>query len=261
MSSDKAVDTDMTHAGAVDCPPAPKHWGVLGTIVWGTGIALVFVILQSIVMLAYVGHGRTTLTDDQFGALLEKSQSNGVLLSFATLLTAALCVPLIFGIAKLKRGSRLRDYLALRPVPLRALGRWLGITALFLVASDTLTWALGRPVVPEFMKSAYASADPAWLIWLAFVLGAPLFEEIFFRGFLFKGLEGAITATGAIVVTSAMWSAIHVQYDLYGVGTIFVIGLLLGAARRRTDSIVAPLAMHAFANLVACTQADALAHP
>lgn len=244
----------MTDANAIERSPAARHWGILGTIVWGAGVALVFAGLQTAAMVAYVNHGRTGLSEDQFRALLDEAQTNGVLLSIATLLTASLCVPLILGIAKLKRGSRLRDYLAFRPVPLRTLGQWLGITALFLLASDTLTWALGRPVVPEFMKSAYASADPAWLLWLAFVLGAPLFEEIFFRGFLFKGLEGPIKPWGAIVATSAVWSAIHVQYDLYGIGTIFVIGLLLGAARRRTGSIFAPLAMHAFANLVACTQ-------
>jgi membrane protease YdiL (CAAX protease family) len=233
---------------------------MLGTVLWGTGIAIVFVVLQSIVMVAYLNRGRTGLTDEQLRALVEMSQNNGVVLSLATLLTAMLCVPLILGIAKLKRGSRLGDYLAVRAIPLGTLGQWLGITALFIVASDTLTWALGQPVVPEFMKSAYASADPAWLIWLALVVGAPLFEEIFFRGFLFKGLEGSIKPIGAILVTAAVWSAIHIQYDLYGIGTLFVTGLLLGTARSRTNSIVAPLAMHALANVVACTEAAVLAH-
>lgn len=250
----------MTDASVVEGAPVARHWGMLGTVLWGTGIAIVFVFLQSIVVVAYLTRGRTGLTDEQLHALIEMSQTNGVVLSLATLLTAMLCVPLILGIAKLKRGARLGDYLAVRAIPRETLGQWLGITALFIVASDTLTWALGQPVVPEFMKSAYASADPPWLFWLALVVGAPLFEEIFFRGFLFKGLEGSIKPIGATIVTAAVWSAIHIQYDLYGIGTLFVTGLLLGTARSRTHSIVAPLAMHALANVVACTEAAVLAH-
>jgi len=248
----------MTESTVLHSSPNAKHWGALGTVLWGIGIAIVFVVIQTIFMVAYLNHRKVGLTDEQMHTLMEAQQSNGVFLSFAVLLTTVLCVPLIFGVAKLKRGSVLGDYLAFKAVPLKALGQWLGLTVLVIVVLDILTAVLGQPVVPEFMKAAYASAEPVWLLWLAFVIAAPLFEELFFRGFVFKGLERAITPTGAIVVTAAIWAGIHLQYDIYGIATIFILGLLLGAARYRSNSILPPLAMHALANVIACSEAALL---
>jgi len=245
----------MTEGIALNNSRNAQHWGVLGTVLWGIGIAIVFIVIQTIFMVAYLSYGEVGLTDEQMRILIQAQESNGVFLSWAVLLTTVFCVPLIFGVAKLKRGSVLGQYLALKAIPLKALGQWMGLTVLVIVVLDILTAALGQPVVPEFMKTAYASADPVWLLWLAFVLAAPLSEELFFRGFLFKGLQRALTPAGAIVVTAAIWAGIHVQYDLYGIGTIFILGLLLGAARHRSNSIVPPLAMHALANVIACTEA------
>lgn len=236
-----------------------RHWGVLATVLWGTAIAITFVVLQSIVTVAYLTRGGGTITDEQMRALLEAQQHNGVAISLATLLTTFLCVPLIFGIVKLKRGSQLREYLAIKVVPMKPLRQWLGVTAVFLLVTDLLTLALGKPLVPEFVRAAYASAEPVWLLWLALAIGAPVFEEVFFRGFLFKGLERSIKPTGAIILTAAIWAGIHLQYDLYNMAIIFGLGLLLGAARNRTGSLLAPIAMHALGNAIACTEAALLA--
>jgi membrane protease YdiL (CAAX protease family) len=250
-------EAKMTEGSALESAGNARHWGLLGTVLWGIGIAITFIVLQSIVMVAYLSRDDATLSDEQLRALLEAN--NGVAISLATLLTAVLCIPLIFGIAKLKRGSLLREYLAIKAVSLKPLGQWLGVTVVFLLVSDLLTSALGKPIVPEFVKAAYASAEPVWLLWLALAIGAPLFEEVFFRGFLFKGFERALKPTGAIILTAAIWAGIHLQYDLYNMTIIFVLGLLLGVARSRTGSIVAPIAMHALANVVACTEAALLA--
>jgi len=41
-----------------------------------------------------------------------------------------------------------------------------------------------------------------------------LFEELFFRGFLFRGLSSSFMGpVGAVLVTSALWALIHTQYD------------------------------------------------
>ncbi len=58
---------------------------------------------------------------------------------------------------------------------------------LFLFAFDALTILLNQPVVPESMILAYQTAYISVFLWIAFVLAAPLFDEIFFRGFLFEG--------------------------------------------------------------------------
>jgi membrane protease YdiL (CAAX protease family) len=109
------------------------------------------------------------------------------------------------------------------------------------------------------MTDAYVSTRPTWLIWVALVLAAPLFEETFFRGFVFKGLSsGPIRPLGALVVTAILWAIMHVQYDVYGIATVFLQGLLLGAARMTTQSLFVPIAMHAEANIVASVETAVL---
>jgi len=54
-----------------------------------------------------------------------------------------------------------------------------------------------------------------------------------------------------VALSALAWALIHFQYDLYGVATIFVSGLLLGCARLQTGSIYATMFMHGLMNLIA----------
>jgi membrane protease YdiL (CAAX protease family) len=91
------------------------------------------------------------------------------------------------------------------------------------------------------------------------VVLAPLNEELFFRGFLFAGISRSrLGGAGAILLTALLWAVIHIQYDWYGVSNIFVIGLLLGYARWKTDSIVPPILMHGLMNLLTTIQVATL---
>ena len=47
----------------------------------------------------------------------------------------------------------------------------------------------------------------------------------------------------------------HVQYGIYEIVQIFVLGVVLGVARAHSGSLVVPLAMHALVNLMAHLQA------
>jgi membrane protease YdiL (CAAX protease family) len=50
---------------------------------------------------------------------------------------------------------------------------------------------------------------------------------------------------------SIVWSSLHIQYDFWGMSTIFMFGLILGIARLKTDSLWSPLLMHSLWNLAA----------
>ena len=227
----------------------PAHWGPSATVAWGFVVGAAFFALQIGTVLALAP---LTAAEDEVARFLESASADGTLFSIATFVTTAVCCPLIAGIAKLKEGSRLTDYLALQRVDRRTALRWLGALALVLLLSDLLTMALGRPVVPQVMKTLYETAKPAWLFFAALIVAAPLFEEVFFRGFLFKGLQASwLGSIGTIVVTAAIWAVIHLQYDAYGIATVFVVGLLLGAARAASGSLLLPIGMHSAANLVA----------
>lgn len=105
------------------------------------------------------------------------------------------------------------------------------------------------------MIDVYQSASPKWFLWLAIVLIAPIFEEIFFRGFLLKGLTNSFVGViGAITITSAIWALIHVNYEAYYIGMIFVWGLIFGWAKHKTGSVYITIMLHMIANFVATAQ-------
>lgn len=84
---------------------------------------------------------------------------------------------------------------------------------------------------------------------LAICIGAPLSEELLFRGYL---LTSATTTrmpfwVAAIIVNLA-WTALHVQYSWIGMVEVFVIGLYLCWLTWRTGSLRVPLACHAAYN-------------
>lgn len=56
---------------------------------------------------------------------------------------------------------------------------------------------------------------------------------------------------GAIVLSSLIWAPLHLQYDLYGILMVLVLGLLFGYARLKTNSVYIPIAMHALMNFIA----------
>ena len=182
--------------------------------------------------------------------------SNGSLVSLAALTSMPPCLALVALFAWLKRGATIRGYLGLQGATLRVGLTWLGIMLLYAAATDGLTYALGRPIVPEFMVNAYKSAGFLPPLWIALVVMAPVFEEVFFRGFMLEGFRRTkLGAIGAVLLTSIVWAGIHIQYDAYQIGTIFVGGLILGTAKIRTRSVLVTMAMHCLQNLIATIEA------
>ncbi len=137
----------------------------------------------------------------------------------------------------------------------RQAGGWLAGMALLLGAAALGVLMLGQPLVLEWMISVYETAG--WMPFFAVALCvlAPIYEELFFRGFLIRGLEQSrLGATGGIVLSSAVWAAIHLQYPFHGVVIIFIMGLFLGAAWVRTRSLGLVIVLHGAANALALAQ-------
>ncbi len=88
-----------------------------------------------------------------------------------------------------------------------------------------------------------------WLMLIAAAVGAPVAEELLFRGFLFGVLRRSATGVaGAGIVTAAVWSSLHATYSPYGMAAIFMIGLYLAWVRERTGSLVTPMICHGLYN-------------
>ena len=99
------------------------------------------------------------------------------------------------------------------------------------------------------------AANHPWLFVLslpAIVFGAPLAEEITFRGPLFSALvKSPVGKIGAVVITSALWALAHsVAAPLLYVGLLFVMGLGLGLMLLRFGSLWVTIGCHSAWNLI-----------
>lgn len=236
--------------------PVEPRWGFWATIGFSLLVAAAFLAIQIAVVIGWVivRIASTGKVPDQADA--ELLGSNGLFLAIATLVSMPPCLGLVLLFAKLKRGASIAGYLGLRAVSPKVVLAWLGCLLAYAVATDCLTYALGRRIVSEFMANAYQTAGVLPLLWIALLVMPPLFEESFMRGFMLEGFRRTrLGATGAVVVTSALWAGVHLQYGLYEIAVIFVGGLLLGAAKLRTGSIYVPMAMHGLQNLIATAEA------
>jgi membrane protease YdiL (CAAX protease family) len=114
------------------------------------------------------------------------------------------------------------------------------------------------PVPPPFQTDTYRSAREAGrlgMLWIAFVIAAPLSEELLFRGFLYRGWARSPRAVApAVVVISALWAIAHVQYDWFLILQLFVLGLVLGWARWYSGSTMLTFVIHASINGLALAQ-------
>jgi uncharacterized protein len=225
------------------------HWKFLGTLLWGCAIFL-FVELFSIILT--ILFKASDYSEVAISAIVKNIGKNGTLLSISAIVGMLLGSLAIVTVIKFKKKSNLVDYLAFKKVEYKSLFSWIGLLLGYVILADAVGLLFDRPIVNEFMLINYKTATPIWLLWFALIIAAPIFEELFFRGFLFKGfVTSPIGAVGTIILTSAVWAIIHTQYGYVDVGIIFFMGILLGCARFKSDSILVPIAMHSIANLLA----------
>jgi membrane protease YdiL (CAAX protease family) len=229
---------------------APRPvWGLWATLGW---VILAFV-LSSVAGLVVVLIWRPDAIMSGGADMLK----DGPLISVTTIASAAVQVGMLAMAARLARWPA-GDYLGLvRPAAGPALIA-IAVLVVFLLGYDALTYLLGRDIVTPFQVDTYRTARDSGtlsLLWLTFVVVAPVAEEIMFRGFLFRGwVRSERSAIPVILVISLLFAAIHVQYDWFGMLQVFFIGLLLAIARWRSGSTLLTILMHMLANLWATVE-------
>lgn len=181
--------------------------------------------------------------------------TNGVVISLAILASTIIGVGITYVFIKLRRGAGFKDYLGLTRITGKTVLVLLGATAALIVISEGADTIFVKSDNTLFMIDAYGSSGSPLLLGVALVVFAPAFEEIFFRGFLFVGLAPSrIGPARTIILTAVMWSLLHVQYDIFGMATILVMGIFLGIVRLKTGSLWSTLLIHSFWNLVAVVE-------
>lgn len=122
---------------------------------------------------------------------------------------------------------------------------WVGA----LIGYLHLAHAMGHHVVPQeqlqYLAANGLAAHDSVVVLLAVVVGAPLAEEVLFRGYLQQALDAVLGARLSLWATAALFGLMHgTDYAL----PLFAFGLFLGWLRNRCGSLGAPMLAHALHN-------------
>jgi membrane protease YdiL (CAAX protease family) len=92
------------------------------------------------------------------------------------------------------------------------------------------------------------ATEPNSFIWfaLAAAIGAPLVEEVIFRGLLYSGLRQKFEWLPSALISSAIFAAIH--FDPWQFLGLFGLGFAFAWVREKTGSLSAPIILHAANN-------------
>ena len=121
------------------------------------------------------------------------------------------------------------------------------LVAVYLISVfyTTLVKPREQAVTQDFPHSG---AGVFLFILLACVI-APVFEESFFRGFLFRGFASSWGVIAGAVVSAAVFALSHQQLDIFV--PLFALGLALAWVYAMTRSVWGSIALHAVYNLIA----------
>ncbi len=255
MDSIEIPGDPVTPAPVIPSRRSPRVWKFWGTAAWGLFIFAAMFIGQIAVVAWFLVQQEGPM--DRAAVL--RVAGNGLVISLSVILELPTVLAALWLAIRLSR-TPFADYLALR---------WTSWTnALIGVASflalvlgwEGLSLVIGHDSSPGFMvdvlKSAHAGGA-LWLLVIAFAVAAPMSEELLVRGFLYRGWsETALRPGGAILLSSLVWTAMHLQYDLdwFPFFEVFSIGLLLGYLRYRSNSIWLTIILHGLNNLAAVVQ-------
>ena len=237
----------------VAAPRAPRIWNFWETVLWGLFVFAGMFVGQIAVVLWFVLRREG---DFDFAAAIHVI-GGGLTIALSVIMGLPVVLAALWVAIRIS-GTPFADYLALRGTS------WIyfviGAVALgvLVMGWDAVSRATGREVTAGFMGEVLQSArgdGVVWLLVLAFCVAAPVTEELFARGFLYRGWsESFLGVPGAILLSSLVWTLLHLQYDWFFLGEVFSIGLLLGYLRYRFNSTWLTIVLHGLNNLAAVVQ-------
>lgn len=233
-----------------ETPAPPRVWKFWGTALWGIAIFAAMFVGQigAIVYLVWVARDPIDLASMQHIGREPASLAFSVTMGLPATLAA------VWLAIRIKKASFV-DYLAFYwPSWKQLLFGAVGLI-LIVVAWETMSRSLGREATPGFMTDLLKSGrdkGAALMLLFAFSVAAPMSEEVLARGFLFRGWSASfLRVPGAIILSSLVWTVVHLQYDQYFLAEVFSIGLWFGYMRYRSSSLWLTIVLHALNNLTA----------
>jgi membrane protease YdiL (CAAX protease family) len=232
----------------------PRVWKFWGTALWGFVVFVAMFAGQIAVVVIFVLQRGGSV---ELGSVIQVVAASGLAISLSVIAGLPAVLAALWLAIRLTP-TPFADYLALRWTNWRNVLIGIVGLAILVFGWDMLSRATGREVTADFMVEVLKSArsDGAlWLLVAAFCVAAPISEELFARGFLYRGWsESFLKVPGAIVLSSLVWTGLHLQYDWFFFGEVFCIGLWLGYIRYRSNSTWLTIVIHGLNNLGAVLQ-------
>ncbi|MFV0296254.1 MAG: lysostaphin resistance A-like protein [Hyphomicrobiaceae bacterium] len=224
-------------------PPGP--WSALLAVLMALVVVAVGQIIPVTLVYFYfvaISSGSETVTQADVQMVLSGGGSGLLLAS-----QIAMALLTVFLAGRFKANSA--ETLLLTPPPdgLRAFAHAALVMVVALACINAIVFFLNPAAFLldfEAFRELVRAPSP-YLIFMAICVGAPLWEELLFRGFLLPPLANKLGFWPAAILVSIAWSSLHVSYSLYGLVEVFTIGLVFAFLLRQTRSVWVPMACHA----------------
>ena len=211
-----------------DAPPPPNPWRMTDLIVFAVFFILTVFSLNVAVM-HFWGKELTAMSQVILQAIMD-----GMLVGF-----------IVFLVKVVHHRSFLQTIHWFRNYPFSE--GFLISVGVTLAISVLLVSSFFPPHEPPPIEKLLSSARAVYVFAVFGIGAAPLFEEIIFRGFVFKVLFEIRGPGTAMSVTAILFALLHLPQlwgSWAGVGLIFVVGYVLSFVRLRSNSLIPSFIIH-----------------
>ena len=235
---------------SVSASPDRGLGGLPHLIVFLLGAGLIYFGFPLVVFLGLVLRARLAQPEEDMTRLVEQVQqkfsSDAVVLMPMQVAVFAVLVLFLYVLVRFGRGLPFAEGLALRGISgtrsLQLLGG--GLALAVLVSGINL---LSPPETVTAIEKLINSRTAALLVMGVALMGAPLVEELVFRGYIYTLLERLWGQAPAVVTSGLLFGAIHVPqlWPAYvQMAILFAVGLTFATVRARTGNTTAAILVH-----------------
>lgn len=180
----------------------------------------------------------------------EKGSKNDAVVGAVNIVVETLTMVLLIHLIR-SRHLRPRDLGIRRTLPVPAagyavlalVGYLLAICVWVVVVPQTTGQAAHRLTAVRHHPGTFAAV----LIVLALAVFAPVCEEVFFRGMLYRSLRNHLQLWPAVLIAGTLFGLIHIfAYPLSTIPVKIVFGILMCLLYERTGSVLPGIAVHSF---------------
>jgi uncharacterized protein len=152
----------------------------------------------------------------------------------------------VVGVLYRRRPFKMRQLGLRRSPPTPSVG-WV-LLSLLIVAVTNYLWLqkfLGKPITASLGITLHGSVLALSLDGLLLCLLAPVIEEIFFRGLLYRALRNRLAVLPAALIGGAIFAAVHgLSYPINTLPPRLVFGIIACLLYERTGSLLPGIALH-----------------